>query len=120
MKNLYVFLCALFVPNSVQAAEKPEAQGLSLAQPGRTLLADDFTKAEKANRRLTRGNWTVKNGIAACAHDDELFKKFKDHGPAIWYDHELTDGIIRFEFLASSECKQFVFTVNGREGHVFR
>jgi hypothetical protein len=75
---------------------------------------------EKQNRRLTRGDWVVKNGVAVCAHDEELFKKFKNHGPAVWYDQEFNEGVIRFEFLASPECKHFVFTVNGREGHVFR
>jgi hypothetical protein len=104
---------------SVYAAE-PSAQQLKLAQPGRTLISDNFMQPEKPNRRLTRGDWIVTNGVAVCAHDEELFKKFKNHGPAIWYDQEFTDGVIRFEFLASPECKHFVVTVNGREGHVFR
>jgi len=38
----------------------------------------------------------------------------------VWYDQEFQDGIVRFEFHPSSECKHFVFTINGKAGHVFR
>lgn len=119
MKHVFACLFSLCTI-SLWAAEKPSPQPLALVQPGRTLVADSFTEPEKTNRRLTRGNWTVKDGMATCAHDEELFKKYKDHGPAIWYDQEFSDGVIRFEFLPSPECQHFVFTVNGGDGHVFR
>lgn len=93
---------------------------LELATAGRAIVADDFTQQEKADRRLTRGDWKVAGGVAACEQDEELFKKYKSHGPAIWYDKTFKDAVIRFEFQSSNECKQFVFTVNGKEGHVFR
>jgi hypothetical protein len=107
-----------FVSISASSAESP--QPLALVRPGRILIADDFQQLEKANRRLTRGHWTVKDGTAACAHDEQLFKKYKNHGPAVWFDQEFTDGVVRFEVLPSLECKHFVFTVNGSDGHVFR
>lgn len=118
MKSLS--LSAVFLLAVPALAADPLPHQLHLASPGKALAADDFSQAEIANRRLTRGEWTVAQGIASCQHDDELFKKFKNHGPAIWYDVDFQDAVVRFDFLASPECKHFVFTVNGKSGHVFR
>lgn len=122
MKSYSALLIVACLMSVAASAAEPSSKTheLKLAKAGEVLIADDFQQAEKANRRLTRGNWTVKSGEAACAHDDELFKKYKNHGPAIWYDQEFTDAVIRFEFQPSAECKHFVFTINGRDGHVFR
>ena len=117
MRNISALFVLLLTTASF-AADPPHQ--LQLAKPGKTLVADDFTAAEKAGRRLTRGDWKVSGGTATCEHDDELFKKYKNHGPAIWYDVDFENAVIRFDFLASSECKHFVFTVNGKDGHVFR
>jgi hypothetical protein len=121
MKLLLSPAVPLLLASTLFAADpQVAAHSFELAKPGRTLLSDDFTQPEKANRRLTRGDWKVASGIAACAHDDELFKKYKNHGPAIWYDHDFQNAVIRFDFLAGSACKHFVFTVNGKGGHVCR
>jgi hypothetical protein len=82
------------------------------------LIRDDYT-GELPARRATRGPWKIADGTAVCAQDDELFKKFKDHGPVIWYDAKFTDAVIKFAF-KPEKAKTFVFTVNGPEGHVFR
>lgn len=121
MKTTFTSLLLFLAANSLFAAETRQAgHSLKLAKASVTLLADDFTQAEKANRRLTRGDWTVKDGVASCQQDDELFKKYNSHGPAIWYDLEFQDAVVRFDFLPSNDCKQFVFTINGKPGHVFR
>jgi hypothetical protein len=121
MKLTFTTLLLILVASTLTAAEpQTTTHSLKLAKAGATLLADDFTQAEKANRRLTRGDWTVKDGIASCQQDDELFKKYNNHGPAIWYDVEFQDAVVRFDFLPSTDCKQFVFTINGKPGHVFR
>ncbi|MBL9083942.1 MAG: hypothetical protein JNK76_19145 [Planctomycetales bacterium] len=82
------------------------------------LIRDDYT-GELAARRATRGPWKIADGMAVCTQDDELFKKFKDHGPVIWYDAQFTDAVIKFTF-KPEKAKTFVFTVNGPNGHVFR
>ena len=102
------------------AAEPATGHSLQLVKSSRTLVMDDFLKPELPNRRLTRGEWRVADGIAACTQDEELFKKYNNHGPAIWYDQSFQDAVIRFELQPSQDCSQFVFTVNGEEGHVFR
>ena len=111
-------LIVLFLATASFAADPPHQ--FQLAKPGKTLVTDDFTAAEKPNRRLTRGDWKVAGGVATCGHDEELFKKYKNHGPAIWYDFDYQNAVIRFEFLAEPETSHFVFTVNGKAGHVFR
>ncbi len=120
MKLVLMAMAALLAATGLAGAEPAAKQELAIAQPGKLLVQDDFRQAEKMNRRLTRGEWMVKVGLAVCTQDDELFKKYKNHGPAIWYDQEFTDGIVRFEYWPSSECQHFVFTVNGAGGHVFR
>jgi hypothetical protein len=115
--TLFLALVATILNAAEPRANKHELQ---LVQPGRVLVSDDFTQAERSNRRLTRGDWKVGGGVAACGHDEELFKKYNNHGPAIWYDQEFQDGVVRFDFQASKDCSHFVFTVNGKEGHVFR
>lgn len=83
-------------------------------------LVEDSYKAETLDgRRPTRGPWRIADGVAQCTQDDELYKKFKDHGPVVWYDAKFTDATIRFGF-KPEKAKTFVFTVNGAEGHVFR
>src|SRR5688572_6267530 len=109
MRTIYALLVLLLT--GVCYSAEPSHQ-LRLAKPGKTLLADDFTQIEMANRRLTRGDWKVAGGIASCAHDDELFKQYKNHGPAIWYDVDYQDAIVRFDFLAAEPTSHFVFTVN--------
>lgn len=84
-----------------------------------TLLKDDFSKPKLEARRASRGEWKYADGIAKCTQDDELYKKFKDHGPIIFYDLPHADATIRFKFKAEG-CKTLVFTGNGDEGHIFR
>ncbi|MDF1740184.1 MAG: hypothetical protein P1U86_13560 [Verrucomicrobiales bacterium] len=82
--------------------------------------ADSFTGETQESRRLTRGPWIVKDGTATCTQDDALYKKFKDHGPVIWYDLNFTDSTVSYSMKADEAVKNFVFTINGGEGHVFR
>jgi hypothetical protein len=66
-----------------------------------------------------RGVWKIADGIASCTQDDALYKRNKDHGPIVWYDATFTDGTVRFAYKPDG-VKQFVFTLNGDKGHVFR
>lgn len=80
---------------------------------------DDFTQPKLEHRRAARGDWQFTGGIARCTQNDELFKKFKDHGPIIFYDVPTQDSTIRFAFKPQG-VKNVVFTLNGENNHVFR
>jgi hypothetical protein len=83
------------------------------------LLKDDFSDPNLKVRRAMRGDWKFSGGTATCTQDDALYKKFKDHGPIIFYDLTHTDATVRFSFKAEG-AKTLVFTANGEKGHVFR
>jgi hypothetical protein len=84
-----------------------------------TLLEDDFSNPDLKARRAMRGDWKFAGGTATCTQDDALYKKFKDHGPILFYDLVHTDATVRFSFKADG-AKTLVFTANGEQGHVFR
>ena len=90
-----------------------------LLKPEEILVEDGFAEAKKKGRRAVRGDWQFADGVAKCTQDDELYEKFKNHGPVIWYGQGFTNAVIEFEIRAS-EVKNFVFTINGSHGHVFR
>lgn len=80
---------------------------------------DDFSNPKLTERRASRGDWKFEGGVATCKQDDELYKKYKDHGPIIFYDLPVRDGTVRFSYKPDG-CKTVVFTGNGEKGHVFR
>ncbi|MBB5038444.1 hypothetical protein [Prosthecobacter dejongeii] len=84
------------------------------------LLKDDFANPKLETRRASRGEWKFVEGIATCTQDDELYKKFKNHGPIIFYDLGYEDATIRFSYQADAAVKSLVFTSNGEDGHIFR
>jgi hypothetical protein len=95
------------------------AAALSSIAVGAPLFKDDFSDANLKARRAMRGDWKFAHGTATCTQDDALYKKFKDHGPIIFYDLVHTDATVRFSFKADG-AKTLVFTANGEKGHVFR
>ncbi|MEZ5394610.1 MAG: hypothetical protein R2724_17485 [Bryobacterales bacterium] len=82
-------------------------------------FTDSFHSPTMANRRLERGDWRVANGVARVSQDDALYKKYKNHGPIVFYDLPMRDVRVRFE-VKLEDAKRFVFTFNGNGGHVFR
>lgn len=92
----------------------------SLLQSGETIFSDAFAKDDKVpERRAMRGDWQIADGVASVTQDDALYKKFKDHGPIIFYDFPTTNAT--FHYAVKPEgCKSVVFTLNGEEGHIFR
>jgi len=92
--------------------------GAALA--GEPFYVDDFSTGKQDGRRAMRGPWVIENGTATCTQNDELYKKFKDHGPVVWEDVNFRDATVRFSMKADSAVQSFVFTVNGDAGHVFR
>ncbi len=92
---------------------------LSADSPQEVVFNDDFQDAKLKGRRALRGDWKIADGVAKCTQDDELYKKYKDHGPIIFYDLGHTDAVIWLKYQADG-CKTVVFTVNGENGHVFR
>ncbi|MCB1226398.1 MAG: hypothetical protein KDK99_11340 [Verrucomicrobiales bacterium] len=82
-------------------------------------FVDDFSDSQLQTRRAVRGAWTFKDGVASVTQDDELYAKFKNHGPIIFYDLTYTDAVIEFDF-RPQEAQTVVFTANGADGHVFR
>ena len=85
-------------------------------------IADTFTKPKMKERQAARGNWEYNNGIATCSHDDELYKKFKDHGPILTYGSTYRDAVVETEFKGNDapEKQRIVFTMDGDRGHVVR
>lgn len=103
--SLLTLLALLVLP--LQAADTPA-------------FADPFAADTKVpERRAMRGDWRIADGIARCTQDDALYKKYKDHGPIIFYDVATTDSTVRYSFKPQG-CKSVVFTLNGEKGHVFR
>ncbi|MFN9917994.1 MAG: hypothetical protein ACK53L_35735, partial [Pirellulaceae bacterium] len=82
-------------------------------------FSDDFSNPNLSQRRALRGAWQFQDGIASCTQDDALFKKYKDHGPIIFYDLKHRDATVRFLFQAEA-VKTVVFTMNCDAGHIFR
>lgn len=105
MKSLFCSL-TLFLVTAVFADDK-------------ALLKDDFSNADLKERRAIRGDWKYEHGVATCTQDDELYKKFKDHGPILFYDLPHTNALVKFQFKPDG-AKSVVFTANGEKGHVFR
>lgn len=86
-----------------------------------TLIDDRFAAPTLAGRDLApgRGIWKIADGAATCTQDDALFAKNKNHGPAMWYKTSFTDATVRFAVRAE-KVREFVFTLNDEQGHVFR
>jgi hypothetical protein len=93
--------------------------GPSVAWALEPLLHDDFSTLSLPQRRAIRGEWLFTENSARCTQSDELYKKYKNHGPIIFYDLSLNDARIRFAFRAEG-VKSVVFTANGEEGHIAR
>ncbi len=102
-----IILLATLAASSLFAADGP-------------LLKDDFSNAKLETRRASRGEWKYADNTATCTQDDELYKKFKNHGPIIFYDLAYEDATIRFSYKADAKVKTLVFTSNGEDGHIFR
>lgn len=113
-----LLLAALTLTSTPSFAAQPHK--LKLLTPAKTLINDNFAKPALKNRRLTRGEWTLDKNTASCTQDDALYKSLKNHGPALWYDINYHNAIIQFDFKASKTTEKVVFTVNSKEGHVFR
>lgn len=96
------------------------AAATMLAAADAPLLKDDFSDPARKARRASRGEWKFADGTATCTQDDALYKKFKDHGPILFYDLAYEDATIRFSYKADASVKSVVFTSNGEAGHIFR
>ncbi len=100
-----------FLSLSIKAAEPV---------PAKPLIHDEFNSSEMAERNAARGDWKIANGQAKVAHNDELYKKFKNHGPIMIYTVDHTDANAVVEFKPNG-CKTVVFTMDAKEGgHAFR
>jgi hypothetical protein len=93
---------------------------LTLHAEPTSLLSDDFSQAQNPQRKAQRGEWKYTSGTATCTQDDELYKKFKNHGPILFYDLAYSDAVIEFAFQPDAAAKNLVFTANGKDGHIFR
>lgn len=87
---------------------------------GQALINDDFSSETHQTRQALRGDWQIADGMASVKQDDELFKKYKKHGPIMVYSvpHDDATAIVEFKSLG---CKTVVFTMDAEEGgHAFR
>ncbi len=93
---------------------------LSAAPAGELPFTDPFTSDHPVpERRAVRGPWKIADGVAECTQDDALYRKFKDHGPIIFYDLATADATVRYA-VKPQGCRSVVFTLNGEAGHVLR
>ncbi len=87
---------------------------------GESSFRDAFVaSAPVPERRAMRGDWNIAEGVARCTQDDLLYKKYKNHGPILFYDFPTTDATFRC-VVKPTGCQSLVFTLNGTGGHVFR
>lgn len=106
IRRFSIFAAASFFVSFTIAAEPP--------------YIDSFVNETQEARRLAHGPWIVENGTATCTQDDALYKAFKNHGPGTWYDLHFTDATVAFSMKADDAVMNFIFTINGDDGHVFR
>jgi hypothetical protein len=85
-----------------------------------SVFEDSFTAETLHQRKALRGPWKIGGGDALCTQDDELYKKFKNHGPILIYDLPFQDGEVSFSYRPDQAVKNFVFTLNAAKGHLYR
>ena len=100
------------VESGRSAPERVASRELILLEPGKVIVADDFAEKQMAKRVFLRGEWTVANGVASVVQDDEIYRKFNNHGPIIRYDFPFEDAIINFDYKGNG-MRAFHCTVNG-------
>jgi hypothetical protein len=85
-----------------------------------TSFQDDFRQNQNPARKELRGDWKIAGGVASVTQDDELYKKFKNHGPILNYEIIHTDADVTVEFKGSN-FSAIVFTMDAVDGgHAFR
>lgn len=82
-------------------------------------IHDDFSDEKLPGRRAARGDWKFADHTLRCTMDEELYRKFKNHGPIVFYSMDYTSAVIRYQFKADA-ARTVIFTANGASGHVFR
>ena len=93
----------------------------SLSLNAEVLIQDNFTKDKMPTRKPARGDWKISEGVISCDFSDELYKKYKNHGPIVWYNFKTsTDCTIEMEYMISGGTSSVVFSVNDAKGHVYR
>ncbi|MCA9136862.1 MAG: hypothetical protein KDB00_08885 [Planctomycetales bacterium] len=84
------------------------------------LLRDDFSSLQHPTRKAQRGDWKIADGMASVKQDDELYRKYQNHGPIMVYEIPHVDAKAVVEFKPQG-CKTVVFTMDAAEGgHAFR
>lgn len=107
---------------SQRAVDPVAKHGIHAFAPNSVLINDDFTVEDYPTRKALRGNWEIvdEEEVASVAHDDELYKKYKNHGPIMVYEVDHTNAIATVEF-KPIDCRTVVFTMDAAEGgHAFR
>ena len=102
----------------------PEAPAIrpSVVYPKRmtTLIKDDLQEEELASRKLTEGEWTFADGIAAAKHETPPGERVKKHGPKASYTAKFRNGTLALEF-KPTDADAIVLTIDSAPTtHVFR
>lgn len=108
MKYSYVFLCIAVI--AVDHFTSRSHADTPAATDARLLIEDDFSQSKYAPRNLSKGNWTITDGVASARHEPEADGKMIKHGPRAAYATVFTDGTISFD-VKCSKCKAFVVGV---------
>lgn len=94
--------------------------GTALGESPSTPFHDDFSQTHNPVRKALRGDWKFADSVASVTQDDELYKKYKNHGPILNYEIAHTDAEVTVVFKASG-FKAVVFTMDAVDGgHAFR
>ncbi len=92
----------------------------NVAFADRPIFQDDYSKAKHELRSPSRGEWKIEKGIASVTQDEELYKKYKNHGPIMIYNVAHDDAMAEVTFKPNG-CKAVVFTMDAKTGgHAFR
>lgn len=109
MKYSYTLLCiAVFAVGHFTSRSHAESPA---APDANVLIEDDFSQSKYAPRNLSKGNWTIADGVASAKHEPESDGQMKKHGPRAAYATVFTNGTISFD-VKCSKCKAFVVGVD--------
>ncbi len=108
----FIGILFLALSSTVLFAESPKSAD--------SLVNDDYTDTKLKIRKPLRGDWKIQHGTASVTQDDELYKKFKNHGPIMVYEVPHDDASAEVTFKPNG-CKSVVFTMDAKQGgHAFR
>lgn len=71
----------------------------SNAADSNELLRDDYSTPQHPTRKPQRGDWKIDDSVAFVKQDDQLYKKYQNHGPIMVYEipHSDVSAVVEFK-----------------------